>query len=46
MLTNEGKKESQKRYQIMVDFLTHFFIENHQDQWLEYLNNFIIDNDL
>src|SRR5574344_992205 len=46
MLTNEGKKESQKRYQIMVDFLTHFFIENHQEQWLEYLNKFIKGNDL
>ncbi len=46
MLTNEGKKESQKRYQIMVDFLTHFFIENHQEQWLEYLNKFIKGSDL
>ena len=46
MLTNEGKKESQKRYQIMVDFLTHFFIESHQNQRLEFLNKFIKDNDL
>ena len=46
MLTKEGQIEAQKRFQIMVNFLAQFFKENHQDKWLEYLDNFIKNNDL
>jgi hypothetical protein len=46
MLTSEGKIESQKRFQVMVDFLMQYFIENNQQNWVDYLNNFIKTNDL
>ena len=39
MLTNEGKIESLKRHQIVVDFLKQFFYEENANEWLEYLEN-------
>ena len=39
MLTNEGKIESLKRHQIIVDFLKQFFYEENANEWLEYLEN-------
>lgn len=41
MLTDEGKKEAQKRHQIIVDFLYHFFEEENAPKWTEYLNKYL-----
>ena len=41
MLTDSGKKESQKRHQIIVDFLYHLFEEENATEWTEYLNNYL-----
>lgn len=40
MLTTEGKKEATKRHQFTIDFLKHFFEEENQTQWLEYLASY------
>lgn len=41
MLTDSGKQESQKRHQIIVDFLYHLFEEENATEWIEYLNNYL-----
>ena len=41
MLTNSGKEEAKKRYQIVVDFLYNLFSEENAPEWTEYLDEFL-----
>lgn len=41
MLTDSGKKESESRHQIIVDFLYHLFDEENAPEWTEYLDNYL-----
>ena len=40
MLTKEGKKEAERRYQFLVDFLKEYFYEEKASEWLGYLNEY------
>ena len=44
MLTEAGKKEALYRHQIVVDFLRHFFYEEGETSWLNYLDDFLKKN--
>lgn len=44
MITPSGKKEAQKRHQIMIDFLYHFFEEENVPEWTLYLNRYLDEN--
>lgn len=41
MQTEVGKKEADNRHQFMVSFLYQFFEEQKQDDWKEYLKNYL-----
>ena len=41
MLTETGKKEALKRHNFLIEFLKEFFYEQNEDEWLEYLDNYI-----
>ena len=41
MLTDNAKVEANKRYEFMVSFLKEYFTELNQNDWLDYLNNYI-----
>ena len=41
MQTEVGKKEADSRHQFMVSFLYQFFEEQKQDDWKEYLKNYL-----
>lgn len=41
MQTEVGKKEADKRHQFMVTFLYQFFDEQKQEDWKEYLKNYL-----
>ena len=41
MMTDSGKKEAQKRHQIMVDFLDNFFAEQGLDDWQRFLHDYL-----
>lgn len=41
MLTEQGKREAEKRQEVMVQFLMHFFEEENVPRWREYLNSFL-----
>jgi len=41
LLTDAGRAEGLKRYQIMVDFLRELFREEKADDWAEYLEEFV-----
>ena len=44
MLTEFGKKEAEKRYNFIVEFLKEYFYEEHANEWLDYLDNYIKNN--
>lgn len=41
MQTEEGKKAAQKRHDFMVSFLTEFFEEHNNKEWLSFLINYL-----
>lgn len=41
MQTEVGKKEADNRHQFMISFLYQFFEEQKQDDWKEYLKNYL-----
>lgn len=41
MLTSMGQKEAQKRHDIMVQFLYHFFEEENEQAWITYLDKYL-----
>lgn len=41
MMTESGKKEAQKRHQIMVDFLDCYFVEQGLDDWQKFLRDYL-----
>ena len=41
MLTESGKKEAEKRHNIVVNVLYNLFEEENVPEWKEYLDNFI-----
>lgn len=41
MLTDVGKEEAKNRHQITVDFLYHLFSEENAQNWIEYLDNYL-----
>lgn len=43
MLTDSGRKVALNRHNVMVEFLRNYFIENNEESWLEYLNNYLKD---
>ncbi len=43
MLTKSGIEESKIRHQFIVDFLYHLFDEEDAPEWIEYLNNYLIN---
>jgi uncharacterized protein len=45
MLTPSGKKEAQKRHEIVVDLLKHYFEEEENSTWSRYLQDFLERND-
>lgn len=45
MLTNSGKEEAIARHKIMIDFLYHFFNEENVPEWIEYLDNYLKENE-
>ena len=44
MLTNSGKEEAKKRHDIMTLFLYHFFEEENVPEWIDYLDNYLNEN--
>ena len=44
MLTYSGKKEAIERYNIMIEFLYHFFEEENVPEWIDYLDNYLDEN--
>ena len=44
MLTKVGKNEAKSRHQIIVDFLYHLFSEENAPDWIEYLDNYLKNN--
>ncbi len=46
MLTSEGKKEANKRYQFIVNFLYILFEEEGAIDWINYLNEYLEKNNL
>lgn len=44
MMTKSGKKESNKRQKIMIDFLRQYFYEENAKEWLEFLDEFLKSN--
>lgn len=45
MLTNSGKKEAIERHNIMIEFLYHFFEEENVPDWIDYLNNYLNEDE-
>ena len=45
MLTNSGKKEAIERHNIMIEFLYHFFEEENVSDWIDYLNNYLNEDE-
>jgi uncharacterized protein len=45
MLTSSGKKEAQKRHEIVVEILKHYFDEEENPAWSAYLQEFLVRND-
>ena len=41
MQTDVGQREAQKRHQFMVEYLTQFFKEEHQQKWIDFLNDYL-----
>ena len=41
MLTDSGRKEAIERHKIMVDFLYHFFEEENNPEWINYLDTYL-----
>ena len=41
MMTESGKKEAEKRQEIMIDFLKQIFSEEDANDWLDYLDNYL-----
>lgn len=41
MLTDSGKKEAIERHNIMIEFLYHFFEEENDKEWIDYLDNYL-----
>lgn len=45
MLTNSGRKEAIERHNIMIEFLYHFFEEENVPDWIDYLNNYLNEDE-
>lgn len=45
MLTDSGKKEAAERHHIMIEFLCHFFEEEHVPEWMDYLHHYLKENE-
>lgn len=45
LLTKSGKEEAESRFQMTRQFLYHFFDEENAQEWIEYLDNFIKENE-
>ncbi len=43
MQTKAGKREAEKRHRFMVLFLTEFFEEQNNNEWLNYLDTYLAD---
>lgn len=46
MLTESGKKEAVERHNIMVEFLCHFFKEENVPEWIDYLDDYLNENNV
>ena len=44
MITDAGKQEAEKRYQVMVLFLREYFREGDLNDWSEFLEHFLEEN--
>ncbi|MDE6141837.1 MAG: HD domain-containing protein [Bacilli bacterium] len=44
MLTDSGKKEAKARIRIMIDFLRNYFEEEKANEWLKYLDEYLISH--
>ena len=42
MLTKSGNEEAIKRYNFLIDFLNEYFYEEEANEWIDYLNKYLI----